>query len=200
MYSIGTEILNVFRPSAFWSDGVDQSITSWKSVGWLNGNFLMVRREVIQAVGGLDERFYTFQCEADWCLRIRRAGWKVAYVPDVKVMHIGGTLSGPGAIRVKTHRNLIRAHVNRYYFIRKHYGNRAVNVFRLIMSTGATLRLLKYGAVWLVSPNRRAEAWPKVTAYWNIVLLGAAPHPEGLPEELRRENGEYNLFSMDVTR
>jgi GT2 family glycosyltransferase len=77
MYSIGAELTNVFRPAAFWSDGIDESVTTWKSVGWLNGHFLMVRAQVIAEVGGLDEYFYTFQCEADWCLRIRHAGWKV---------------------------------------------------------------------------------------------------------------------------
>ena len=103
MYSMGTEIINVLRPGAFWNDGIDESVTTWKSVGWLNGHFLMVRAEVIQKVGVLDEHLYTFQCEADWCLRIRRAGWKVAYVPDFEVMHIGGAHSGQR--RVKTMRN-----------------------------------------------------------------------------------------------
>ena len=198
MYSMGTEITNVFRPAAFWYDGIDESVTTWKSVGWLNGHFLMVRAQVIEEVGVLDEYYYTFQCEADWCLRIRRAGWKVAYVPDVEVMHIGGAHSV--ASNVKSHGNLIRSHINRYYFIRKHYGNVAVHVFRVIMSVGATLRLLKYAAVWLVSPDRRPEAGPKVEAYWKVVLLGAAAHPEDLPDDLRRENADFDLFRPGIPR
>ena len=46
-------------------------------------------------------------------------------------MHIGG------ANRVASHQEFVMSHVNRYYFIRKHYGNAAVHVFRLIMSVGA---------------------------------------------------------------
>ncbi len=191
MYGMGTEIANVLRPAAFWCDGIDESVTTWKSVGWLNGHFLMVRAQVIEEVGVLDEYFYTFQCEADWCLRIRRAGWKVAYVPDVEVMHIGGAHSVES--NVKSHRNLIRSHINRYYFIRKHYGNVAVHVFRLIMSAGAMLRLLKYAAVWLVSPDRRPEAGPKVEAYPKILLLGLAARPDELPDELRRESTDFNF-------
>jgi GT2 family glycosyltransferase len=147
---------------------------------------------VIEEVGRLDERFYTFQCEADWCLRIRRAGWTVAYVPDFEVMHIGGAHSV--ASNVKSYGNLIRSHINRCYFIRKHYGNAALHVFRLIMSVGAMLRLLNYAAVWLVSPDRRPEAGPKVEAYWKIVLLGAVAFPEDLPDDLRRENENFDLF------
>ncbi|MCZ6871768.1 MAG: glycosyltransferase family 2 protein [Gammaproteobacteria bacterium] len=186
MYNLGTEIINAVRPAAFWNDGIDESVTSWKSVGWLNGHFLVVRAQVIEEVGVLDEHYYTFQCEADWCLRIRRAGWKVAYVPDVEVTHIGGAHSV--ASSVKTYSNLVRSHINRYYFIRKHYGDAAMHAFRLIMSIGATLRLLTYAAVWLLRPDRGSEAAPKVQAYWKIVLLGAAARPEDLPNDLRREN------------
>jgi N-acetylglucosaminyl-diphospho-decaprenol L-rhamnosyltransferase len=194
MYSMGTEIINIVHPAAFWNDGIDESVTTWKSVGWLNGHFLMVRARAIEEAGVLDEYFYTFQCEADWCLRIRRAGWKVAYVPDFEVTHIGG------ANRVATYRNLIRGHSNRYYFVRKHYGNAAVHVFRLIMSVGALLRLLTYAAVWLVSPGRRPGAGPKVKAYWKTMLLGAAAHPEDPPEELRREKANSEMFQLDIPR
>jgi GT2 family glycosyltransferase len=197
MFGIGTEVANVLRPGFFWHDGVDQSITGWRSVGWLNAHFLMVRAQMIEQVGGLDERFYTFQCEADWCLRIRRAGWKVAYVPDFEVVHIAGRTSD-----VRSYWTLIRHHINRYYFIRKHYGNVAVHLFRLIMTAGATLRLLKNIAVWLASPNRRAEAEPKIEAYWRVVRLGAAARPDALPDRLRRENvaGSDHDFAAQPAR
>jgi GT2 family glycosyltransferase len=198
MYSMGTEIINIVRPAAFWNDGIDESVTTWKSVGWLNGHFLMVRARAIEEAGVLDEYFYTFQCEADWCLRIHRAGWKVAYVPDFEVMHIGGVISGMS--NVKSYRNLVLSHINRYYFIRKHYGNAAVYLFRLIMSVGAMLRLLNYTVVWLVSPDRRPEAGPKVKGYWKTMLLGTAAHPEDQPEELRREKANAELFQLDIPR
>jgi GT2 family glycosyltransferase len=192
MYSLRTEMINVLSPAAFWNDGIDASVTNWKSVGWLNGHFLMVRARVIEEVGALDEYYYTFQCEADWCLRIARAGWQVAYVPDVAIMHIGGAHSVTS--KVKSRGNLLRSHLNRYYFVRKHYGDVALQAFRFIMSAGAALRLLNSTAVWLVSPRRRAEAWPKIDAYWRIVLQGAAARPERLPEELQREYADFAIL------
>jgi len=190
MYSIGRELVNVVCPSAVWRDGINEAVTSWKSVGWLNGHFLLVRAEVVRQLGGLDERFYTFQSEADWCLRIRRAGWEVAYVPDFEIMHVGGRTSN-----VKSYWAHIRAHVNRYYFIRKHYGNAAVHMFRFIMSLGAVLRLVKYSAVWLVNPDRRPEAIPKVKAYPKILIMGLAAHPEKLPDKLQRETTDCDFVS-----
>jgi GT2 family glycosyltransferase len=195
MFSLWTEITNLVQPAAFWRDNIDESVTAWKRVGWLNGHFLIVRAQVIKEVGVLDEYFYTFQCEADWCLRIQRTGWLVAYVPDFDVMHIGGAHSV--ASNVKSYKNLMRSHINRYYFIRKHYGDVAVQVFRIIMSVGATLRLLRYVALWLVIPDRRAEAGPKVRAYWKIALLGIRAHPDGLTEDLRREQMDFDFVAAE---
>ncbi|MGH6853461.1 MAG: hypothetical protein ACREDJ_09790, partial [Methylocella sp.] len=81
-----------------------------------------------------------------------------------------------------------------------HYGNVAARVFRLVMSAGAMLRLLKYAAVRLVGPDRRPEVGPKVKAYWKIALLGAAAHPEDLPDDLRRENTDFDLYRPGLPR
>jgi len=192
MYDLATEWRNMLRPAAFWNDGIDGTETEWKSVGWLNGNFLMVRAEVVEQVGMLDEYFYTFQCEADWCLRIRQAGWTVAYVPEAEIMHIGGAHSV--ASKVKSQTNLIRSHINRYYFMRKHYSGAAFTLFRAIMSIGAAFRLARYLIVWLLQSGRRTEARPKIAAYWKITLLGFSVHPERPTAELRHENEQVDKF------
>jgi N-acetylglucosaminyl-diphospho-decaprenol L-rhamnosyltransferase len=53
----------------------------------LSGACLLVRREVIDQVGLLDERFFMFSEEVEWCHRIKKAGWEVWYVPEVRVTH-----------------------------------------------------------------------------------------------------------------
>lgn len=116
MYTLRTELINILRPAAFWNDGIDETVTDWRTVGWLNGHFLMARVETIEKVGVFDEHYYTFQSEADWCLRIRQAGWEVAYVPAFKITHVGGTHSV--VTKVKSFKDLMRGHINRYYFIR----------------------------------------------------------------------------------
>jgi GT2 family glycosyltransferase len=185
MFSMRTEMLIALRTGALWRDGVDERANTWQTVDWLNGAFLL-RTEVIDQVGGFDEYFHILVHEPDWCLRIRRAGWKVAYVPDAEVIHIGNTLS---VVRSdKSYEILVRYHVNRYYFCRKHYGNTAVQGLRPIMTFGAFLRFCKHGAVWLLSPGRRSEAGPKVEAYWKVMLLGAAGRPDNLPKDLWRQN------------
>ena len=59
-------------------------------VDWISGSSMMIRPEVVAAVGGLDENFFLFFEETDLCRRARRAGFTTWYVPESRVMHIGG--------------------------------------------------------------------------------------------------------------
>ncbi len=54
---------------------------------WLAGMFLLLRREAFAAVGGFDERFHMYCEDADLCLRLQLAGWRVRLVEDVAVVH-----------------------------------------------------------------------------------------------------------------
>ncbi len=62
-----------------------------QQVDWLVGACLMVRRETIAEVGLKDEAFPMFYEAADWCFRMRRAGWQVWFLPGAEVVHFGGT-------------------------------------------------------------------------------------------------------------
>lgn len=57
------------------------------------GCFMFARREMVEQVGGMDPRFFLYGEEVEWARRIRRAGWEIAYRPEVRVMHIGGASS-----------------------------------------------------------------------------------------------------------
>ena len=59
----------------------------------LSGAAMLVRREVIDEVGGFDERFHMYGEDNEWCSRIRRAGWRLVFVPESVVMHLGAASS-----------------------------------------------------------------------------------------------------------
>ncbi|MEO0074773.1 MAG: glycosyltransferase family 2 protein [candidate division WOR-3 bacterium] len=59
-----------------------------------SGCFYLVRREVIEQVGLLDESYFLFYEEVDWSYRIKQAGWKIYYFPEVKITHYKGISSG----------------------------------------------------------------------------------------------------------
>ena len=64
-----------------------------RSVPMLFGAAILARREMIDKVGGLDERFHMYGEDDEWCLRITRAGWLLMFEPEAAVVHHGGMLS-----------------------------------------------------------------------------------------------------------
>ncbi|NTU96931.1 MAG: glycosyltransferase family 2 protein, partial [Chlorobiaceae bacterium] len=62
-------------------------------VDWVPGTFSIIRKEMLDAIGVFDERFYIYYEETDLCLRAKKAGWKIYFIPDAGVVHIGGACS-----------------------------------------------------------------------------------------------------------
>ena len=61
-----------------------------QSTDWVSGASMMVRRQVLDAVGGLDENYFLYFEETDLCYRAKAAGFSTWYVPQSRVMHIAG--------------------------------------------------------------------------------------------------------------
>ena len=62
-------------------------------VDWVSGACMLVRREAFEAVGGMDEGFFLYWEDADFCRRVKTAGWRTVYLPQITSMHIGGRSS-----------------------------------------------------------------------------------------------------------
>lgn len=60
-----------------------------QDVDWVCGSFLMMRRECLAQVGELDEQFFIYSEDIDWCLHAHKAGWKVRFWPGAAIIHIG---------------------------------------------------------------------------------------------------------------
>ncbi len=83
-------------------------------VDWVVGAFLVVRSDVVRYVGGLDERFFLYSEETDWCYRIRKAGWDIHHLPVMRVVHhLGGYQNKDLAVQL-TYSKLL--------FVHKHFG------------------------------------------------------------------------------
>lgn len=59
-------------------------------IEYLSGAALLVRKEVIDQIGGLDEGYFMYLEDVDWCIRIRKAGWKLGFIPEVEILHYAG--------------------------------------------------------------------------------------------------------------
>ncbi|WP_055105988.1 glycosyltransferase family 2 protein [Paenibacillus ihumii] len=88
-------------------------------VDCLMGAFMLVRREVIQQIGGLDETFFMYGEDVDWCYRIKEAGWGIQYEPATYIVHYKGASS-----RRKPFKIIYEFHRAMWVFHRKHYKRR----------------------------------------------------------------------------
>jgi len=71
---------------------------------WVAGACMLVRREVFEQIGLLDEGYFMYYEEVDFCLRAARAGWECWYLPDARVVHLVGQSSGVTDLRVPLRR------------------------------------------------------------------------------------------------
>ena len=94
-------------------DGWDR--TTERVVDWVSGACLVMRREAIGAVGGFDEGFPLYGEELDMATRLRDAGWKVLFTPEVEVLHEEGV-----STRQLGHRALVMHSMSVYRYYRKH--------------------------------------------------------------------------------
>lgn len=85
----------------------------------ITGAFMMVRKEVINKVGPLDETFFMYGEDLDWCFRIKEAGYKVIYYPEAVTIHYKG-----GSSKKKRYKTIYEFHRAMYIFYNKHYRNK----------------------------------------------------------------------------
>jgi N-acetylglucosaminyl-diphospho-decaprenol L-rhamnosyltransferase len=137
--------------NAFYAGGFDHDTV--REAEFVMGACMLVRREAVDAVGPLDEDFFLFSEEVDWCYRFRGAGWKVLFFPGAEFVHVGGAAHG-GRLFVENLRGQLR-------FMAKHRGAREAERARRVLLAGVRLRSLLYAgergrtyrdaACWLAS-------------------------------------------------
>jgi len=117
--------------NAFYAEGFDHE--SVREADFVMGAVMLVRRAAIDEVGLLDEDFFLFSEETDWCYRFRGAGWEVLFTPDAEFVHVYGAAHG-GRMFLEN----VRGHLR---FLAKHAGRRAAARARWIMFAGCLLRV-----------------------------------------------------------
>jgi GT2 family glycosyltransferase len=101
-----------------------------REVDWIVGACIATRKNAIEEIGGLDETFFMFHEDTDWCYRFKKSGWKIIFYPDAEVIHYGNKSSekkwGDSFI--------IKYLESKHKFIRKHYGILSLIIHRVFYS------------------------------------------------------------------
>ncbi len=84
-------------------------------VDGISGSCMLIRRQVSEQIGYLDERFFAYQEDADYCFQAKKSGWKVVYLPAAQIIHFGGQ----GGSRVQPYRSIYEWHRSYFLYYRK---------------------------------------------------------------------------------
>jgi GT2 family glycosyltransferase len=137
------------------------------SADWLVGSFLLVRAAAVADAGLLDERFFLFSEETDWCRRLRAAGWDIRHLPLARMVHHTGRMIRPDLYAQNSHSKLL--------YGQKHFGPLGRFCFRLALAVRHLLRVCVLLPVALVHPVKRG----RLRAEWRAlgVVLGFSAPP-----------------------
>lgn len=118
-------------------------------VDMAQGACLILRREALRQVGMLDERFFMYTEEVDLCLRLRKAGWRIHWVPWAEVTHYGGQSTGQSSEAM-----FLELYKSKILFFRKHYGRAATAIYKAILAAASLVRLALSPVAALASRSR----------------------------------------------
>lgn len=101
-------------------------------VDWVMGAALMIKKEVIDKVGSLDEKFFMYMEEQEFCFRIKKAGWQVWFYPEAEIFHLirGSSPAGKQKAIWGIYQGLI-------YFYQKHFAPWQLRVLKLLLRAKA---------------------------------------------------------------
>lgn len=157
-----TYLYKLFPRSRFFGR---ERMTWWdrndiREVDVVTGCFMLVKREAIEQVGIMDERFFMYGEETDWCYRFKQAGWKILFAPCAEIIHLGGQSARKNAatMTVQLRRSILQ-------FMKKHHGWPAFRVACFLTALFFAFRVPAWLFVSIFAPGKRKQSFTKIRAY-----------------------------------
>ena len=135
-------------------------------VDWLVGAAIMTRREVWQAVGAFDERFFMYSDEVDWCHRCQDLGWEIHYLPTAQIVH-----HHRGSAYQVGRTTQLRFHQSRVLYLRKYFGAGWAGVVRLFFLMNYAFFLVEDVLKWTLGRHEEARR-QRINDYWRALRSG----------------------------
>lgn len=136
---------------------VENHFPNAKRVQVLMGCFWVVRRSALEAVGLLDEAFFMYAEDMDWCRRFHLGGWDLVYVHEIETVHHGGgsSSSAPTRFFIEMNRSVMR-------YWSKHHGRIGKYFCAFNIALHQVVRIVPRLATYLFRPSARAAVTPKI--------------------------------------
>src|SRR5690606_5809419 len=168
------------------------------SVDVVSGCSFLVRRDVLDTIGGFDEGYFMYCEEADLCFRARKAGWEIHYAPVGSIIHFGG-----GSSRLASRRMFLEFRRSQLLFFRKHRSFASRLTARLCMMLFLLVRIPYWGVRSLITKGAsRERARGQVANYLaglGFLSTARVAKSASRPIDVRLESGTAGVSPV-VTR
>ncbi len=157
-----TYLYKLFPKSKFFGR---ERMTWWdrsdvREVDVVTGCFMLVRQDAIKKVGSMDEQFFIYGEETDWCYRFKQANWKILFAPGAEIIHLGGQSAKKRATTM-----VVQLRKSILQFMKKHRGPLIYRIACLLTVIFLAVRLPIWSVVALFQPAQSSEAAIKKRAY-----------------------------------
>ena len=132
-----------------------------RAVDWAVGAAWLIRREALDAVGPLDESFFMYVEDVEWCWRASRKGWQIWFEPAAVIRHVG---NASGEKRFGNTRTRVYL-ANTYRFYRREHGTAAAIAYRAVNLIGSGRRYIA----------ARIKGDKETAGYWRGYLRANLP-------------------------
>ena len=142
-----------FPPSWSYHIESERCVESEQSIGWLGGTALMMRREVIDEIGLLDEGIFMYAEDVEYCMRARFHHWDIVYTPSTKITHFGSASSS-------SFHALVGEVIGLNHVMYKHFPAWKARLSRGILRLGTALRFVLFGII--LNNGKKKKAYQEI--------------------------------------
>jgi GT2 family glycosyltransferase len=136
-----------------------------REVDVVTGCFMLVRQDAIKKVGSMDEQFFMYGEETDWCYRFKQAGWKILFAPCAEIIHLGGQSAQKRATTM-----VVQLRKSILQFMKKHHGPLIYRIVCLLTVIFLAVRLPIWSVIALFQRAQNGEASIKKRAYCTSIV------------------------------
>lgn len=131
-----------------------------REVDVVTGCFMLVRREAIDQVGLMDERFFMYGEETDWCYRFKQAGWRILFTPTAEIIHFGGK-----STQEVLYKMLVQLRLSILQFTKKHHGWLKLRITCFLTALFLLIRVPVWLGIAMFKRRSRKQSLDRVSAY-----------------------------------
>jgi GT2 family glycosyltransferase len=139
---------------SWWDYNEDREVDAVK------GCYAFVRKEAIDQVGPMDDTYFFYGDDADWCYRFRKSGWKVLFTPDPQIIHYGGQ-----TVKRMKEKFLFQLFGSRLIFMKLHRNRLAFSLSRFLLASFFFLRIPYWLAMAVIKKSEREKSFQTAKTY-----------------------------------